>query len=127
MKARVHIVTARGHGPNSMFPHEVAWVELWSANNPSHKIETSERPATSSKPMWNEKLELEIGAKDKEIVLKMRGKLPSHHAIDEIGSGTYQIQKTNQPSPGSKVVKVPIFASNGKEAGEIELDIEIEP
>lgn len=126
MKARVHVITARGHGPNSLFPHEVAWLELWSVKNANHKIETSKRPAVASKPLWDEIIELEIGKDEKEIVMKMRGKLPSHDAVDEIGSGTYHIENIETGAADKHSVNVPIYASNGKEAGEIDLEIEIE-
>jgi len=92
MKARVHVVTAKGHGPNSLFPHEVAWLELWTEKNANHKIETSKRRAVASEPLWNESIELNIGNDEKAIVMEMRGKLPSHDAVDEIGSGTYKQQ-----------------------------------
>jgi hypothetical protein len=125
MKACVHVVTAKGHGPNSLFPHEVAWLELWSTQNANHKIETSKRRAVSSKPLWDENIELEIGESDAEIVMRMRGKLPSHTAVDEIGSGSYKIENTD--TSGKRSVKVPIFGAMGQEAGEIELEIEVQP
>jgi hypothetical protein len=129
MKARVHVITAKGHGPNSLLPHEVAWIELWSAKNVNNKIETSKRGAVGSncKPLWNENIELEIEEDEKVIAMKMRGKLPSHDAVVEIGSGTYRIENIKAGAANNLSVKVPIFASNGKEAGEIELEIEIEP
>lgn len=120
MKAHIHVLTAKGHGPNALFPHELAWIELSSANS---KVETSKRAASASnKPLWDETIELDIGDDEKEIMIHMRGKFPAHDGVDEIGSGTYQIENKTE-----NVVKVPLFTSNGKEAGVVEMEIEFKP
>jgi hypothetical protein len=124
--AHVHVLTARGHGPNSLFPHEVAWLELWSSKNADHKIETSQQLPSGAGPLWDENIDLEIAEDEKEIVISMKGKIPSREGIDIIGSGTVHLDTFDTSMVGGKQLKkVPIFASNGKEAGEIDLEIEL--
>lgn len=123
-KVTVRVLTARGHGPNSLFPHEESWCELW-VNNESTKVETSKQRAVQDRPMWDEVCELPLGhgaaanTEATEIHIRMRGKLPSRDGIDEIGFGVCCFDGT---SPPTGKVSVPIATSIGKEAGEIDLE-----
>ena len=123
-KVAFRVLTARGHGPNSLFPHEETWCELW-ANNEAEKIETKRQRAVSDRPIWDEvcKLPLNNGTpgipSTTEIHVRMRGKLPGRDGIDEIGFGVYCVDNATPPS--GKVL-IPIATSVGKEAGEIELE-----
>ena len=58
-RVHVHVLTARGHGPNSLLPHEEAWCEVWIGTNESKKVETRSS-APSKAPLWDEAFELDL-------------------------------------------------------------------
>jgi hypothetical protein len=114
-KASVRVVSARGHGPNALFPHEMAWVEVWTEGG-GH-AETSRRPPGRAAPEWNETVQVS-GEPGLPLHLKMRGCMAGHEGVDEIGAGECALAE----GPAT----VPLTASNGKEAGEVVVEIILE-
>ena len=89
---KVRVLTAQGHGPNSIFPHEQAWCELWLGDDQSSK-----KPTQAAHPkaplMWNQVCEL-MSPRPEEtqtLTVQLKGKLPAHEGVDEIGTGTCQV------------------------------------
>lgn len=113
-KASVRVVSARGHGPNALFPHEVAWVEVWTEGG--GRGATSRRPPGHAALQWNETVGV-AGEPGQPLHLRVRGSMAGHEGVDEIGAGVCALT-------GGRAT-VPLLAANGKESGEVEVEIEL--
>ena len=98
-RVHVHVLTARGHGPNSLLPHEEAWCEVWIGTNESKKVETRSS-APSKAPLWDEAFELDLGSagggKGAVVGVRVRGRLAGHAGIDDIGVGSCAINEVSK-------------------------------
>jgi len=92
---KVRIIRAQGHGPNSIFPHEQAFCEVWLGKDVFNKATTQH--ASSTGPLvWDEVLNLKSEATAEEttlLTLSIKGVLQGHQGVDEIGTGSCAINK----------------------------------
>jgi hypothetical protein len=93
----LNVVSARGHGPNGLLPHEEAWVEVWPHTQSAENASRTHKKRTQNPLVWNECISLKIESIHGCIVhVRLRGTMRGHPGeIDEIGQGNFVVRENH--------------------------------